>query len=90
MGSMKPDMEEIMKGIPMVISNLPFLYYETLLSLGKKSQRSFSVSPFSDQFQRWRDGAIDDPIQGKSQTPFSIDSTFLKTSVGSQSFSKWS
>jgi hypothetical protein len=87
---MEPDMEGIMKGIPVVASNWRFSHHKTLLSFGKRSPQFFSVSSFSDHFQRRRDGAIDDPIRWGSQTLFSIDSTFPKTLIGSQSFSKWS
>jgi hypothetical protein len=72
-GLAEPDMEEKMKGIPMVTSNSPVLCYETLPFLGKRSQRSFSISSVSGGFQ--------------TQTPFPIDSTGLKTFVGSQSSS---
>ena len=72
-GLAEPDMEEKMKGIPMVTSNSPFLCYETLRSFEKRSQRSFSIPSPSCRFQ--------------TQTPFSIDSACLKTFVGSQSSS---
>jgi hypothetical protein len=41
-GTTKPDMEEKMRGTPMWIANLPSLYYETLLSLERRSLLSFS------------------------------------------------
>mgnify|MGYP001038285780 CR=1 FL=1 len=65
--------EERMNGIPMKTSNSPVLSYEILRSFEKRSQRSFSISSLSCMFQ--------------TQTPFSIDSTYLKTFVGSQSSS---
>jgi hypothetical protein len=72
-GLAEPDMEEGLKGILMVASNSPVLCYETLPFFGKRSQRSFSISSVSGGFQ--------------TQTPFPIDSTGLKTFVGSQSSS---
>jgi hypothetical protein len=72
-GLAEPDMEEKMKGIPMGTSNSPVLCYETLFSFEKRSQRSLSISSVSCGFQ--------------TQTPLPIDSTGLKTFVGSQSSS---
>jgi hypothetical protein len=53
-------MEEWMGGTPMLISNRPSLYYETLLSLEKKSQWFLSLK--FDPFQDRNNGAIEDAI----------------------------